>query len=97
MQSQLTRLEQPNPQEVEKVRMWMGSTTMGNVFLLGQDSDIWQNEKMRDDLVAPKVSKADDSLTRWIIEGAAQKWHYWIGRNFAFAPCSGSHHSLLRT
>ncbi|CZR54979.1 uncharacterized protein PAC_04864 [Phialocephala subalpina] len=82
LQSELTKLEQPNPQDVQKLTTWMGSTAMGNVFLLGPDSDIWQDQNTREDLVALKATKVDDSLTRWLMESAAQRWHYWIGHYF---------------
>ena len=58
----------------------MTSTQMGNVFLLGPDSDIWIEDES--DLIALKQRKDEDPLFAWISNKVLQRFHLLFGRYF---------------
>lgn len=80
IQNELLKLEQPDPRDLRAFRTWMRSTAMGNVMLLGPDSDIWLQEDP--DHIALKLPKAEDPLYRWISGSAVQKYHQLFGHYF---------------
>ena len=53
---------------------------MGNVFLIGKDSDMWMEDES--DLVALKQWKTDDPSFAWISDNIIQPFHLLIGRHF---------------
>ena len=52
---------------------------MGDVYLIGRDSDTWSNPDMRD-LVALRGSHVDDPCTKWITDRAVRWWHRIAGK-----------------
>ena len=80
-QRTLTALRKPSAHELHFLQQWMKRPTMGGVYLLGQDSDIWSNPKMSD-LVTLRSTFSEDPTTLWITEHAVKWWHQIIGRHF---------------
>ena len=52
---------------------------MGNVYLLGRDSEIWSNPD-KADLIALSARTAEDAFTTWIADRAVHWWHRCVGR-----------------
>ena len=52
---------------------------MGNVYLLGQDSDIWSNATILPDLVSLNARAADDGFTKWVTDTLVYWYHQVLG------------------
>ena len=79
-QAALSGLQKPNPKDLRILQEWMECTSMGAVYLLGQDSEIWSKPD-KSDLVALRARHGDDLLTAWINDKAVHWWHRAIGKH----------------
>jgi hypothetical protein len=61
-QNLLANLPRPDLKDLELLIEWMKRPTMGNVYLLGRDSDCWAQENSPD-LVALQARGDDDLLS----------------------------------
>ena len=52
---------------------------MGNVYLLGQDSDIWENPDVLD-LIALNARREDDLFSKWVADCLVEWYHQILGR-----------------
>ena len=52
---------------------------MGNVRLVGQDSNVW-SEPDKSDLIALQARHANDQLTAWVSNTVVHWWHQIIGK-----------------
>ncbi len=59
----------------------MERTSMGNIYLLGPDSDIWSNPDVSD-LIALSARHSDDPFTTWVTDTVIHWWHRLIGKYF---------------
>ena len=57
----------------------MRRPSMGGVYLIGEDSEIWSNPDMRD-IVALRANHVDDPCTKWIADRAVRWWHRIVGK-----------------
>ncbi len=78
-QTTLASLRPPNPHDLAFIQEWMIRPTMGNFYLLGQDSDIWSNPNISD-LIALNARHADDPFTAWVTNKAVHWWHRVAGK-----------------
>jgi hypothetical protein len=51
-------------------------------YLLGRDSDIWEDPLLRDDLIGADFSKDEDSMTVWIAANLVAPFHKLLGQHF---------------
>lgn len=49
-------------------------------YLLGRDSDLWEDQHLRDDLITANLSKDEDSMTVWIAANLVTPFHKIVGR-----------------
>jgi hypothetical protein len=52
---------------------------MGNVYLLGQDSDMWAKPEVGD-MIVLKARPVDDSLSRFVTDKMIHWYHRILGR-----------------
>lgn len=78
-QTTLASLGPPNLHDLAFLQEWMKRPSMGNVYLLGQDSDIWSNPDIPD-LIALNARRADDPFTAWVTNKAVHWWHRIVGK-----------------
>ena len=57
----------------------MKRPSMGDVYLLGRDSEIWSKPDTPD-LIALNARTAEDAFTTWVADSAVHWWHRSIGR-----------------
>ena len=70
-----------NPHDLDFLQQWMRRPTMGNVYLLGRDSNIW-SEPNSSDLIALHARQTDDPFTRWLSDTIVHAYHRVIGKFF---------------
>lgn len=78
-QSLITGMSKPNPRDLAFLQEWMRRPSMGNVYLLGQDSDIWANPE-ESDLIALQARYSDSPVSRWMTDTLVHWYHQAIGR-----------------
>ncbi|KAF6234304.1 hypothetical protein HO173_007498 [Letharia columbiana] len=78
-QTALAGLQKPNPRDLSFLQQWMESVSMGNVRLVGQDSDVWSKPD-KSDLIALQARHADDPLTAWVTNTGVHWWHQVVGK-----------------
>ena len=72
-------MSKPNPRDLAFLQEWMRRPSMGNVYLLGQDSDIWANPE-ESDLIALQARHSDSPVSRWMSDTLVHWYHQAIGR-----------------
>ena len=77
----LTALRPVNPRDLAFLQQWMQRPSMGNVYLLGRDSNIW-SETDSSDLIALHARHAEDPFTRWLSDTVVHAYHRAVGRFF---------------
>jgi hypothetical protein len=60
----------------------MQNPSMGNVYLLGPDSDIWEDARYSSDLFALKRQGSHSPVSRALGGCVVRWWHHYIGRRF---------------
>ncbi|KAF2034883.1 hypothetical protein EK21DRAFT_50114, partial [Setomelanomma holmii] len=77
-QAQITQLSPPNPRDLQFLVKYMRAPSMGNVYLLGPDSDIWEKPNHLD-LFAINPKTSDNSLSRLITVVVVDWFHRLVG------------------
>ena len=69
----------------------MKRPTMGGVYLLGRDSDVWSNPNQRD-LIALNAQEKNDMFSSWVTKSFIYKYHQSVGQYFrvSFSHLSSS-------
>ncbi|MCJ1390413.1 hypothetical protein MMC18_003272 [Xylographa bjoerkii] len=80
LQTQLSDLQQPKPQDLKFLQRWMKRPSMGFVYLLGRDSDIWEKPESID-LVALKPRKSEGLFLSWITDTLVHQYHRLVGKH----------------
>ena len=80
-QKELYQLQTPNPQDLAFLQQWMKRPSMGCVYLLGRDSDLWENPDLKD-LVALGPRQRDSLFSSWIANSLIYTYHKLIGWHF---------------
>jgi hypothetical protein len=74
----MSQLSPPNPRDLHFLVKYMKAPSMGNVYLLGPDSDIWENPNHLD-LFSIDPKKSDNSLSRLITIVVVDWFHRLVG------------------
>ena len=80
-QGSIARLDNPNARDFRFLVNWMKNPKMGNVYLLGQDSDIWEQPDL-EDMVALKARSVEDSASRFLTDRLVHWYHHLVGWRF---------------
>jgi len=75
--SEVTKLSSPSSRDLSNLQQWMNSSSMGSVFLTGQDRNVWAEGK---DLVAIKPGLMDNKVFQVLSETITPLYHYTFGR-----------------
>ena len=71
----------PKPYNLETLRSCLRDPKLPD-YLLGRDSNIWEDRLFREDLIAADLSKGEDSMTIWIATNLVAPFHQLVGRHF---------------
>ena len=93
-QTTLASLRSPNPRDLAFLQEWMIRPTMGNVYLLGRDSDIWSIPDISD-LIALNSRHADDPFMAWVANKAVHWWHRVAGKHLRVLALTIGEYDLL--
>lgn len=77
----MSRLNLPNLRDLRFLVNYMKTPSMGNVYLLGLDSDIWEDPNLLD-LVSINPKKSDNWVSKAVTIAVADWYHRFIGRKF---------------
>jgi len=67
----------PHSQDLDFLRTWQRKAKATNVFLIGQDHNVWERGE---DLVALQPRKGSDPFSEWLIS----RFVYWFYRKIVF-------------
>jgi hypothetical protein len=77
-QNEVSRFDAPNARDFRFLVNWMKNPRMGNVYLLGQDSDIWENPAS-EDMITLKARNIEDSVSRFLTNRVIHWYHQTLG------------------
>ncbi|KAI1173336.1 hypothetical protein F4777DRAFT_600714 [Nemania sp. FL0916] len=81
LQQIITKLGPPSEQDFKSLKSWMNDPSMGNIYLLGPDSDVWENFDASE-LVCLKPNRTDSLVTRFLTNKLVTMFHRIIGHHF---------------
>lgn len=80
-QKELVKMVSPSPEALSSINEWMTRTSMGSVYLIGEDRHLWKTTE-RLELLALDRSGCDDLLSAWMTNSATTWFHWAVGRYF---------------
>jgi hypothetical protein len=75
--SEMASLTDPLPRDLNILQEWMQRPSMGSVFLIGRDRNVWSHGQ---DLVALKRPASNNKFSAWLIETLTPLYHYTFGK-----------------
>ncbi|KAK4211761.1 hypothetical protein QBC37DRAFT_466946 [Rhypophila decipiens] len=93
LQHIITKIGPPNEQDHKFLQRWMKVPSMGNVYLLGADSDIWERQFDPAELVCLLPTKCDSIFTRFMSNRFIRWYHHLIGHLFKTPKQSDNDHT----
>lgn len=80
-QSLLQQQQRSNPHALQFLQRWMSRPSMGCVYLLGRDSDVWETPDLLD-LIALRPQQSEGLFSAWIADTVVHRYHQTVGRYF---------------
>ncbi|KAK3363925.1 hypothetical protein B0T25DRAFT_470168 [Lasiosphaeria hispida] len=80
LQHKIAEIGPPNKQDFEFLRKWMSLPSMGNVYLLGADSDIWETYDPGE--LVSLLPRASESCVAGLIDRMLARYHHFVGHLF---------------
>jgi hypothetical protein len=74
LQSFISSNKSPNPQDLQFLQTWMQNPSMGNVYLLGPDSDTWEKPDLFD--LIPLKRRENHSPVSQILSDHLVRWYH---------------------
>lgn len=78
-QTMLQELQQPNARDLKFLQHWMKRPSMGSVYLLGLDSDIWEKPDLPD-LISLGPGRSESIVSAWLTNSFVHQYHQILGR-----------------
>jgi hypothetical protein len=75
--SQIAKLPEPKPRDLKSLQEWMKRPSMGSVFLIGRDRNVWNHGQ---DLIALKPSAPRNKFSSWLVDNLTPLYHFTLGR-----------------
>lgn len=85
------KMDRPRHGAVPFLNEWMSTPSMGSVFLLERDRDVWELTEPSE-LLALDGGRCDDLLSKWMSKSSTTWFHRFFGRHFK----AGTHQSRCR-
>ncbi|KAM7214997.1 hypothetical protein V8F06_009599 [Rhypophila decipiens] len=82
LQHIITKIGPPNKQDHRFLQTWIRAPSMGNVYLLGPDSDVWEKQFDDTELVCLLPRSNDNIFARFISNRFIRWYHHLIGHLF---------------
>jgi len=79
LQHKIVKIGPPNKQDFKFLQTWMKVPSMGNVYLLGADSDVWETKLDSAELVCLLPRKSDSPFTRFLTTKLVRWYHHSVG------------------
>ena len=71
--------QKPNARDLKFLQHWMKRPSMGSVYLLGPDSDIWEKPDLSD-LITLSSERVDGMVSAWLTNTFIHQYHQILGR-----------------
>ena len=81
LQRLIVQFPAPNSKDLDFLQVWMADPKMGNVYLLGADSDIWEKPDLTD-LIALRGGQNQSVASKAMSDYALHWWHRAFGWRF---------------
>ncbi|GAW23977.1 hypothetical protein ANO14919_135560 [Xylariales sp. No.14919] len=81
LQHMIAKSGPPSEHSFTSLQNWMKNPSMGNIYLLGADSDVWEKFNASE-LVCLKPSRADSLVTRFLTNKIITSYHCLVGHRF---------------
>lgn len=75
--SELAKLPSPNTRDVKSLQEWMERPSMGGVFLIGRDRNVWKDDQ---DLIALQKRPQGNQFSLWLTDTLTPLYHSTLGR-----------------
>jgi len=85
LQKKITTMDRPHRKDLNFLQKWMTRVDMGNVYLIGRDSDIW-SEPHISDLLALKNREIEDPFSRWVADTVVWWYYSIVGKEVPYDP-----------
>jgi len=89
LQSLVSKHDSPNPQDLKFLQNWMKRPTMGYVYLLGADSDIWEKPDPAD-LIAIQCRESQSFFSHFLGDFVIHWYHRCLGKRFRVSTISNA-------
>ncbi|KAI1357465.1 hypothetical protein F5Y08DRAFT_333857 [Xylaria arbuscula] len=94
LQHRIAKLGPPSAQDFKSLQEWMKDPTMGDIYLLGADSDTWENLDASE-FVCFRPNRTDNLVTRFLTNKLVASYHYLVGHHFRRPDGSDMHHNTV--
>ncbi|KAI1445732.1 hypothetical protein F5Y02DRAFT_98910 [Annulohypoxylon stygium] len=94
LQHMIANFEPPNEQDFKFLQTWMKTPSMGNVYLLGADSDTWENYDAAE-LICLKPSMTNSLMARFCANTLVKWYHHLAGYRFKKPDTLDIHHNTV--
>jgi hypothetical protein len=81
LQLLISRNPAPNPHEMQFLQKWMKSPSMGSIYLIGPDADVWEKPDPPD-LLSLKPGSSQSALSSLLSNRVVHWYHRYIGQRF---------------
>ncbi|RYC54083.1 hypothetical protein CHU98_g12126 [Xylaria longipes] len=81
LQHIIAKFGPPSQQDFKSLQTWMKDPSMGNIYLLGADSGVWDNFDAAE-LVCLKPNETDSLITRFLTNKLVALYHHIVGHYF---------------
>ena len=75
--SEISKLQSPHPKDLSNLQEWMRRPSMGSVFLVGRDRNVWALGK---DLIAVRAKSSDNKVFRLLADTFTPLYHHTMGK-----------------
>ncbi|KAI1457862.1 hypothetical protein F4805DRAFT_467143 [Annulohypoxylon moriforme] len=94
LQRVIAELRPPSEQDFKFLQIWMKNPSMGNVYLLGADSDVWENFNVAE-LVCLKPNKTNSVISQFCTNTLVKWYHHLVGHRFKKPDTSDIHKNTV--
>ncbi|PMD16822.1 hypothetical protein NA56DRAFT_579789 [Hyaloscypha hepaticicola] len=77
LERKMAKLPEPNPRDLKGLQEWMKRPSIGSVFLIGRDRNVWN---YGEDLSALKPSAPGNKFSAWLVDTLTPLYHHTLGR-----------------
>ncbi|KAK4455312.1 hypothetical protein QBC34DRAFT_432663 [Podospora aff. communis PSN243] len=94
-QHQIAKIEPPSRQNFKFLQGWMKCPSMGNVYLLGADSDVWEKFDANEHICLHSGTGDESLISRFLANCVVPRYHRLVGQLFRTPDASELHRNTV--